>query len=166
VAVTKCLNELTSRDWWQIISIVKCSHCLTSKNQCTAASLQMYVQTLVPLCCYHCCSRIYHLASFFSQLLKMEHFPSTNFHPYNLKHRSTAGLIDLSLVWAHLIQLILLYGFLLNYAVHICVTIPIIDIQFFVIWIIIQAPWLVSQVHTTFYCVALVSKLMANLCVQ
>ena len=24
----------------------------------------------------------------------MEHFPSTNFHPYNMKHRSSAGLID------------------------------------------------------------------------
>lgn len=31
---------------------------------------------------------------FFSQLLKLEHFPSTNFHPYNLKHRSFAGSID------------------------------------------------------------------------
>ena len=94
MAFTRCLNELTSRDWWQIISLVKSSQCLTSKNQFTTASLQMHVQTLVPLWCHHCCRMIYHLANSFSQLLKLEHFPSTNFHPYNLKHRSSAGLID------------------------------------------------------------------------
>jgi hypothetical protein len=58
----------------------------------------VYVQTLVHLQCHHhFCSWIYHLEICVSQLLKLEHFPftCTKFHPYNQKHRSFAGLIDI-----------------------------------------------------------------------
>jgi hypothetical protein len=108
------------------------------------------------------------LASSFSRLLKLEHFPCTRFQPCDLKQRSSAWFIDRfkscmcscksgcvivwtfsefgSSYWYHNSYHLHLFLCHLN---HLC--------------IILQVTWLVSQVHVTSYCVALVPKLLANL---
>jgi len=101
------------------------------------------------------------------QLLKLEHFPSTNFYPCNLKHKSSAGLIDRfkSCVSSFNSACVVIW---VSYELGSTCLYHSSYFRHPVLCHLDHPPGSMTgvKVHTTSYCVALVSKLMANLCVQ